>query len=123
MTDSHNNEDGIRHEPDRELAPWVAPTLGLIIVGIVVGVGLLYLWGSFLKPSDLTQAPAVTRVNNEPETPRALADVQSLQTVSPSDELHAIHADIESTQLDTLDTEVQGMDSEVTAFETKLKAQ
>lgn len=78
--------------------------IGLLIVVIVILFGALYLWGSMLSTQD---DPSLTPpLNNEPETPRAAADIQIFKTVSGSDEISAIEADLESTSLEQLDAEL-----------------
>lgn len=100
---------------------WAAPAIGLGIVGIALFIGGIYLQYSS-KNTDGAIPPTEERINNEPETPRATADVQILETMSSSDEISAIEADIESTKFDTLDTDMQAIESEITEFENKLLA-
>ena len=71
------------------------------------------MWGSTLTTEDIAPEETVTRINKEPETPRNDADIQALKTVSSSDELYAIEADLESTNLDTLEAEVEIIESEL----------
>lgn len=85
----------------------MGPVLGALIVALVLILVGFYLWGSQLsKNAELIDTmPAPTPVpfqNTEPETPRDAADAQTLETVSSSDEISAIEADLESTNLDTL---------------------
>lgn len=87
--------------------------IGILIVALVLILGGLYLWGSTLTTEDVTPEPTSTRINREPETPRNDADIQALQTVSNSDELYAIEADLESTNLDTLEAELDIIESEM----------
>ena len=92
----------------------LGPILGiLLIVLVVIAVGL-YLWGANL----VEKAPATDRVertieNNEPETPRANADMQILGTVSSSNEISAIEADVMSTNLDSLDSDIADAEREL----------
>ena len=67
----------------------------LITIIIVVLIGCLYLWGSTLKPADLTPPQSGNAIlpNKEPETPRANADIQAVNTLSSSDEPSAIEAE------------------------------
>lgn len=86
------------------------PILGILVIILVLILGGLYLWGSMLdSQNEVVETPIV---NNEPETPRAEADVEIMQTLSPSDELSAIEADITNTNLDTIDADIQAMDAE-----------
>lgn len=89
------------------------PVLALIILALLIILGGLYLWGSSLSKEDVLFEPPT--VNNEPETPRAIADLQILETVSSSDEIGAIEADIMSTNLDGLDTEMSLVEAELEA--------
>ena len=89
--------------------------LGLLVVVLVLIVGGLYLWGSMIAKNE-NQA-RVERVipNNEPETVRAITDRQILDTTSASVEIDAIYADLESTNLNDLDSELASIDIEMTA--------
>ena len=92
--------------------------LGVLIVVLVLILGGLYLWGTTLQQA----APAPTPVerptaeeNNEPESENAEADVETLETVSSSDEIAAIEADLDATDLDALDAELQAIEAELNA--------
>ncbi len=79
--------------------------IGVLILALALIFCALYLWGSMLSPAP---TPVFTPpTNTEPETPRADADIQILKTVSGSDEISSIATDIESTNLDSLDTELE----------------
>jgi len=83
----------------------MGPVLGILIILLVLILGGLYLWGATLSNDAETPTERIIP-NNEPETPRAEADKQIFGTVSPSDELSAIDTDLESTNLDSLDPEL-----------------
>ncbi len=89
--------------------------LGTLLILLVVILGGLYIWGSMLveEPEHEIAKPEIE--NNEPETPRAEADVQIFDTMSPSTELDAIEADLESTDLDSLDAEMTEIENELDA--------
>jgi flagellar basal body-associated protein FliL len=88
--------------------------LGVLIVVLVIILGGLYLWGASLSGTSPVVVPATPPIeNNEPETPRAAADTQALKVVSSSDELDAIEADIESTNLNTLGSELDEIGREL----------
>ncbi len=90
------------------------PVLAILIIVLVLILGGLYIWGALLsKDTPLYEEPSL--INNEPETPRAEADRQIFEIVSPSDDLSAIETDIESTNLDTLDTDVHTIGIELDA--------
>lgn len=97
--------------------------LGVIIVLLVLILAGLYLWGTTMMPSapDMNDTGATRPTaaeNNEPESDTADAQVEMLETVSTSNSLDAIEADIESTNLDSIDTELGTIDAELDATAT-----
>ena len=100
------------------ISEWLPKALGIAFLGAVLIYGLYTLITYRNTPAPAV-APVV-RTNAEPETPRAVADVSILQTQSPSDDPGSITADIESTQLDTFDTEWTAISAEIDSFETKI---
>ncbi len=93
----------------------VGPILGVLIVVLILILGGLYLWGSILSKDTGTQTSERTIPNNEPETPRAEADRDILMTTSASAEIDAIYADLESTNLNDLDSEFTTIEAEMGA--------
>ena len=90
------------------------PILGILIIVLVLILGGLYLWGAEVQEQEEVVTPRQIE-NNEPETVRATADAEILDVVSPSNELQAIEADLESTDLDSLDKELNEIDNEIDA--------
>lgn len=90
--------------------------IGLAVVALVaIGVGL-FLWyraGEAIVPPPPPTRPTA-EMNNEPESTTAKAQVESLGALSTSDELSAIEADIESTDLSSLETELLQIETELT---------
>ncbi len=92
----------------------VGPILAVLVIMLVLILGGLYLWGGMLsKEAQVREETPI--VNNEPETPRAVADQEILEIVSPSDELDAIDADINSTNFDSLEGDLMTIDIELDA--------
>jgi hypothetical protein len=91
----------------------IAPILGALIVILVLILGGLYLWGAMLAEEARTLEEAPPIINDEPETPRAEVDRQIMNTVSSSDDLGAIEADLVGTSLDSLDTELNTLTEEL----------
>lgn len=93
--------------------------LGILIVVLSLILGGLYLWSTTFQTQPVAETPIVERPteeeNNEPESTNAEADVQVLETLSTSDEIAALEADIESTNLDELDAELQAIEAELDA--------
>ena len=96
------------------------PILGILTLFLVMIIVGLIIWGGTLeKNTPVASLPEPVIVNNEPETPRAVVDTQILETLSTSDELAAISADLGSTNLDIFDADVQAIDAE---FNTDIEA-
>jgi uncharacterized protein HemX len=93
----------------------LGPILGVLLILLVIIFSGLYLWGAALNSQFETEQNNRTIPNNEPETVRAVADTQILETVSSSDSLEAIEADVNSTILDSLDAELDEIDRELTS--------
>lgn len=100
-------------EPEGESANLIVIVAVLVVVFVLALVGL-YIWGSMLSSEPEANELRVIE-NNEPETVRADADVQILETVSTSDTIEAIEADIESTNLDSLENELNMIEAELDA--------
>lgn len=88
----------------------IGPILGVLVVVLVLILGGLYLWGASLSEEQSSQRQIE---NNEPETPRANADIAILGTLSPSDELIAIEADLGSTNIEDIDASLNEIDNEL----------
>lgn len=116
---SDTAETPIHTDTGHPMPPWGAPAIGLCVIGVALLIGGIYLWNGTDTPPPAPPQQDI-RTNNEPETPRATADVQILETMSPSDELSAIEADISTTKLDTLDTEMSTIAAELSEFENKI---
>ena len=95
----------------------VSILLGVLIVLLILVLAGLYVWSTTLEQTSPTAETPVTRPtieeNNEPESTTAEAQVETLETVSTSDEIFAIEADLESTHLDSLDAELNAIDAEL----------
>ncbi|MFT7507007.1 MAG: hypothetical protein ACI92I_000144 [Acidimicrobiales bacterium] len=94
--------------------------LGVLIVLLILILSGLYLWTTTLtSEAPIVNTPVVERPtaeeNNEPESTKAEAEVETLQAVSTSDEIDAIEADIESTNFDELDAEMEAITAELDA--------
>ncbi|MCA9359637.1 hypothetical protein KC850_01210 [Candidatus Kaiserbacteria bacterium] len=94
------------------------PLLFSLAILLIVILGGMYFWFNSL---DTTPAPTVTserpsaEENNEPESTTAEAQTDTMLTTSTSDEISAIEADIEATNLESLDAELDAIDAELEA--------
>lgn len=91
----------------------VGPILGALLIVLVLILGGLYLWGSMLSQEATVSQSGRNIPNNEPETPRADADKQILNTVSSSNDLDAIETDLASTVLESAESELSEIDREL----------
>jgi len=96
--------------------------LGILIVVLILILAGLYLWNTTLTTTrevapvnDATRPTA--EENNEPESTTAEAEVETMNTMSSSNSLEAIEADLEATSLDSLDTELTTIENELEAVE------
>lgn len=88
----------------------LGPLLGILMVILALILVGLYLWGAALQKQQTTPPPIT---NNEPETPRAVSDVQIIETTSPSDELDAIQADLDGTLMNSADSDLDAIETEL----------
>jgi uncharacterized protein HemX len=93
------------------------PLLVVLAVLLVAILGGMYYWFSTMTtpaPEPVIERPTPEQ-NNEPESTTAEAQTDIMLTTSPSDEITAIEADIEATDFDNLDAELQAIDAELEA--------
>lgn len=103
-------------EDSNAVSGLVIAVLAILLIAILGG---MYVWFSQLTNEVAAPAPAVERPtaeeNNEPESTTAEAAVATQGALSTSDEIAAIEADIEATDLDGLDAELTAIDAELDA--------
>ena len=120
-----NFEGEEMHMPDGAKQMTTEPSGSPVLSGVIITLlfliliallGGLYYWSTLPEP---TPAPTSTRPtaaeNQEPESTTARARTEALDVVSTSDELSAIEADLLSTNLDELDTDLNAIEAEFTA--------
>jgi zona occludens toxin (predicted ATPase) len=93
------------------------PILILLVAILIALLGGIYYWYTVLMSEPLTTSytrPTAAE-NNEPESTTAEARTAATDVVSTSDELDAIGADLESTRLDELESNLTTIDNEVGA--------
>lgn len=90
--------------------------LVIALIGILGGLAWWAHLGEETSPvsTPLAERPTAAE-NNEPESTTAKAQVETMQTVSPSDSLSAIESDIENTQLNSLGAELEAIEAELEA--------
>jgi hypothetical protein len=93
---------------------------GTVILGSLVSVLLmilvaLYYWYQLINsqlPVEPIQLRPTAEENQEPESTTARAQTDALTTMSTSDELSVIEADLEGTDLSNIETELNAIDAE-----------
>jgi len=86
------------------------PLVGIIIVVVVLVFGGLYFWGKQVSENsqiELEELPSASEITNTPDE-----TLETLGTQGTSDEVGAIESDLNSTNLDNLDTEFGNIDDE-----------
>jgi hypothetical protein len=95
-----------------------APIIILLFLILAAILGGFYYWYTIVMsqqvvPVDTTRPTA--EQNKEPESTTAVARTQIMDVVSTSDELSAIKADAETTNLADLDSEINPIEGELNA--------
>ncbi|MBP6924117.1 MAG: hypothetical protein KBC62_02490 [Candidatus Pacebacteria bacterium] len=95
------------------------PILILLIALLLAVLGGMFYWFSMLDKGGVVISPTSLRPtaeeNNEPESTTAEARTEAYGVVSTSDEIPAIEADVEGTNLDSLDGELDAIEAELDA--------
>jgi hypothetical protein len=92
--------------------------IGILVAALLVILISLFFW---YKASQVVPAPLpipvrpTAEMNNEPESTTAEAQTESFGAMSTSDEMDAIEADLESTNLDSLESELIQIETELNA--------
>jgi len=90
----------------------IGPALGIIIIIVIIVIGGVYFWINSGVDEDSVLKDAPEEFQDE---------VQALQTQSASDELADIEADLDSTSLEGLDSDLGGLDSELEGLTSDLE--
>lgn len=90
--------------------------LVIMLIGVLGGLVWWITFDTTLAPSPtpVTERPSAAE-NNEPESTTAEAQAEMMRAVSPSDDMSAIEADLESTELDALEADMQAIEAELDA--------
>lgn len=118
-------ENGPMKVPEGSPAARMAATssrgFGLVLGGLcailLLILGGMYFWFTNQQSTatpDTTLRPTAEE-NKEPESTNARAGADALSTLSTSNELEAIRADIESTDIQGINSDMQAIEAEITA--------
>lgn len=96
------------------------PVILLLVVLLIAILGGMYYWFMMLETNEVPMEETITRPsaeeNNEPESTTAEAQADAMTVMSSSDEINAIEADLETTDLNSLDTEMQAIENELNSI-------
>lgn len=87
--------------------------IGLLFLALILILGGLMLWNYILTPPPLvieTPERPTAEMNQEPESTTARAQAEAAAALSTSNELPAIEADLLSTDLSSLESELTAID-------------
>lgn len=107
-----------RPEPPAKQSSLVnAPIIILLFLILAAILGGFYYWYTIVMKEQvaITTTRPTNEQNNEPESTTAEARTQIMDVVSTSDDLGAIKADAETTNLADLDAEVTPIEGELNA--------
>ncbi len=93
----------------------ILTALVLVLGVLLAGLFYWYYVGTNIPPTTPPPIRPPVANNAEPETPTATAQTESFGALSTSDEISALEADIESTNLESLETELLQIDAELNA--------
>lgn len=89
----------------------VGPVIGIAIIVVIIIFGGLYYWGG--KINDQEQRQQQENTTAEEILDQQDASLESLQAQSASDAIADIETDLNLTDLDSLDTELNNIDIEL----------
>jgi len=87
-----------------------------IIIPIILLIIFIFFFFQKEKPTpsvSIERERPTRQINQEPESPTAYAQVDSLNTLNTSDEIWAIEADLESTDLNSFLLEIPAIENEL----------
>jgi len=112
-------EEAVNQDSERTLDSHQGTYIFVMIVALIIILAGLIYWYQTTRVGTTEINTTSTRpsleVNKEPETTTAAAQVESLTAVSTSDEIAAIEADLESTDLNNLEAELTQIEAELAA--------
>lgn len=107
----------IQSDPGGDWGKHLVIVLSVAITVTLLALAGLYLYDRFMITPDAAELGAPARPtaaeNQEPESPTARAEVDTMEALSPSDNLSTIITDLENTDLDNLDAELNTIDNEL----------
>lgn len=83
----------------------VGSIIGTIIIIAIIILGGLYFWGKRMQEAKIKE----NLVNDTSSQTTEVDETTTIQTVSSSDDLNAIEADLNATNLDNLGSEVNSI--------------
>jgi len=104
-----NQETPVSKSNKNDIKP-MGPTVGTILIIIILIIGGLYIWGAKLS----TETPTVDdSVTGEDIAAQQDETIEALVNQSSSDEVSAIEEDLNATDLENLDAELGNIEAEL----------
>lgn len=110
-----NEQYSNTENPKTKNSPWVLILLFILLTLILAGLIYWYYLATQIPESISNPIRPTAEMNQEPETTNAVAEVESFGAMSTSDEISTIEADLVSTNLDNLETELLQIETELEA--------
>ena len=89
----------------------MGPMLGIVIIVVLLVLGGFYFWGTQIK--DKSQVQENAEVTAEDIANQEDTALENLNTQSTSDEIDDIEADLDATDLESLDSELDAFDQDL----------
>lgn len=83
----------------------IGSIIGTIVIIAIIILGGLYFWGKRIEDAKMKQ-DLVSEVNTESQTEPTVNEAAAIKSISPSDDLNSIEADLNGTNLNDLDAEI-----------------
>lgn len=111
LNQNNQNINTPRPEPAQEVQKKsIGPVIGIAIIVVIIIFGGLYYWGAQINKQDARnhqESLSAQQIENEADPA-----TQQLQTQSQSDEIVDIETDLNTTDLENLDQELENIDLE-----------
>lgn len=96
----------VQNIPNHENKSSIGSIIGTIIVIAIIILGGLYFWGKRIDEARMNEKLVSGETEQVTETPNDDMEANSIKSVSSSDEIDSIEAELKATSYDNLDAEL-----------------